>query len=109
MNPKLVQDATNLRNVNGNKTNIWTYVNNPDGTRVKENSLENQFTNDYLDDYGAFLKSVYTPQTQAEVTAAIYTQDVKDAQNKATSYETELNSIEKDMDTIEKDVEKELT
>ncbi len=84
MNPKLVQDATDLRNVNGNKTNIWTYSNNPDGTPVKQNNLENQFASDYLDDYGTFLKSIYTPQTQEEVTNAIYTQDVKDAQEKAT-------------------------
>lgn len=84
MNPKLVQDATDLRNVNGNKTNIWTYSNNQDGTPVKQNNLENQFASDYLDDYGTFLKSIYTPQTQEEVTNAIYTQDVKDAQEKAT-------------------------
>ena len=109
MNPKLVQDATDLRNVNGNKTNIWTYSNNPDGTPVKQNNLENQFASDYLDDYGTFLKSIYTPQTQEEVTNAIYTQDVKDAQEKATWYEVELNAIEKDMDAIEKDVEKELS
>ena len=30
MNPKLVQDATNLRKVNGGTSNIWTYTNNPD-------------------------------------------------------------------------------
>jgi len=117
MNPKLVQDATNLRNVNGNKTNIFTTVNNPDGTpvkdangnTVKQNNLVNQFTSDYLDDYGTFLKSIYTPQTQAEVTSAIYTPEVQQAQGKATSYETEMNAIEKDIDAIEKDVEKELS
>ncbi len=105
MNPKLVQDTENLRIVNGSKQNVFTYINNPDGTPVKVNNLENTFANDYLDDYGTFLKSIYTPQTQEEVKNAIYTQDVRDAQDKATSIEDELNAIEKDINSIKKDVE----
>ena len=38
MNPKLVQDATNLRKVNGGTSNIFTYTNNPDGTTTKVNN-----------------------------------------------------------------------
>lgn len=51
MNPKLVQDTENLRIVNGSKNNIWTYVNNPDGTPVKVNNLENTFKEDYMDNF----------------------------------------------------------
>ena len=40
INPKLVQDATNLRKVNGDTTNIWTT--NADGTKV--NNLEKKYS-----------------------------------------------------------------
>ena len=117
MNPKLVQDATNLRNVNGNKTNIFTTVNNPDGTPVKDengnpvkvNNLDKQATSDYLDDYGDFLREIYKVDSPETIANTINTQAVKDAQEKANSYETELNAIDKDIDAIEKDVEKELS
>jgi len=109
MNPKLVQDATNLRNVNGNKTNIWTYKNNPDGTQVKENNLEKQFSQDYLDDYGDFLREIYKVDSPETINSKIRTQAVVDAETRATEYETELNAIEKDINAIEKDVDKELS
>lgn len=38
LNPKLAQDSQNLRTVNGSKSNIFTYINNPDGTPVKDDN-----------------------------------------------------------------------
>lgn len=52
LNPKLVRDTQNLNTVNGTKPTIFTYVNNPDGTRTKENKLESSFVSDYEDNYG---------------------------------------------------------
>ena len=51
MNPKLIQDTENLRIVNGSKNNLFTYVNNPDGTTTKTNNLENTFAQDYIDNF----------------------------------------------------------
>lgn len=115
LNPKLAQDAQNLRIVNGSKSNIFTPVNNPDGTPVKdengkpvvENNLVKTFTQDYLDDYGDFLREVYKPETMDEINAKIYTPDVIDAQNKATEVELELVALEKDINSINSDIEKE--
>jgi len=52
LNPKLVRDTQNLNTVNGTKPTIFTYVNNPDGTRTKENKLVSSFVSDYEDNYG---------------------------------------------------------
>lgn len=111
MNPKLAQDAINLRKVNGNKTNIWTYTNNPDGTPVKTNNLEKQFANEYEEDYPDIieqLKAVYQTPTYDEMMSKINTQEVKDIQTKATAIETELNDLTTTMESIDSDVEAEL-
>lgn len=111
MNPKLAQDAINLRKVNGNKTNIFTYVNNPDGTKVKQNNLEKSFTEQYSEDHPdivAQLKELYNTPTYAQMQAQINTPEVRSAQDKATSIETEMNSLQTAMENIDKDVEKEL-
>lgn len=52
LNPKLVRDTQNLNTVNGTTPTIFTYVNNPDGTRTKENKLVSSFVSDYEDNYG---------------------------------------------------------
>lgn len=112
LNPKLVQDAVNLRKVNGNKTNIFTYVNNPDGTPVKVNNLEKQFQDQYEEDHSdiiELLKSVYNTPTYAEMQAQINTPEVKAIQEKATAIEMELNKIDDDMANIDKSVEAELS
>lgn len=92
-------------------------MNNPDGTPVKdengepvvENNLVKTFTQDYLDDYGDFLREIYKPETMEEINAKIYTPDVKMAQDKASEIEIELNAIEKDINSIEDDIDKEIT
>ena len=111
LNPKLAQDAINLRKVNGNKTNIFTYVNNPDWTKVKQNNLEKNFSEQYADDHTdiiELLKSVYNTPTFAEMQAQINTPEVKSVQDKATAIEWEMNSLQTAMDNIDKDVENEL-
>ena len=87
---------------------MFTYVNNPDGTTTKQNNLERTFTQDYLDDYGDFLKEIYSPQSEAEIRASIYTPDVVSAQERATAIELEMNAIEADITNIDADVEAEL-
>lgn len=108
LNPKLVKDVENLRVVNGSKPNIFTYSNNPDGTLVKTNNLEKQFAEDYLGDYGEFLKSLFTVQSPEQIRSAIYTPDVQQAQEKATEIELRMNEIEKNMDSVDDDVDKEM-
>ena len=108
MNPKLVKDVENLRVVNGSTPNIFTYTNNPDGTPVKINNLEKQFAEDYLGDYGEFLKWLFTVQTPEQIRAIIYTPDVQQAQEKATEIELRMNEIEKNMDAVDDDVDKEM-
>lgn len=108
LNPKLVKDVENLRVVNGSKPNIFTYTNNPDGTPVKTNNLEKKFAEDYLGDYGEFLKSLFTVQTPEQIRAIIYTPDVQQAQEKATEIELRMNEIEKNMDAVDDDVDKEM-
>jgi hypothetical protein len=104
INPKLVQDATNLRKVNGDKTNIWT--NNPDGTKV--NNLENTFASDFNDNFGEFIKSMYQIQTPEEIRAIIYTPDVKASEDKAKSIELDINKIDDSLAQVDRDVDKEL-
>jgi len=111
LNPKLAQDALNLRKVNGNKTNIFTYVNSPDGTPVKVNKLEQNFADQYNEDHSdivALLKSVYDTPTYAEMQAQINTPEVISAQDKASAIETEMNSLQTAMDSVDKDVDKEM-
>ena len=109
MNPKLVQDTINLRKVNGGKSNIFTYTNNPDGTPVKVNNLENTFAEDFNDNFGEFIKSMYKVQTPEEIRAIIYTPDVQQAEEKARSIELEMNKIDDAIATVDKDVEAELS
>lgn len=108
MNPKLVQDTENLRKVNGGKTNIFSYVNNPDGTKVKVNNLENTFAQDYIENFGDIIKQMYTVQTPEQIRAIINTPDIIAAQDKATQIELWMNELEKQIENVDKDVEAEL-
>jgi hypothetical protein len=111
LNPKLAQDAINLRKVNGNKTNIFTYTNNPDGTPVKTNNLEKQFAEQYEEDHPdiiELIKSTFNTPSYAEMQAQINTPEVKALQDKATAIESEMNGLQTDMESVDKDVEKEL-
>ncbi len=108
MNPKLVQDTENLRIVNGKKQNIFTYTNNPDGTPVKVNNLENTFAQDYIDNFGEEIKKLYAVQTPEQIRAIINTPDVIAAQDKATQIELSMNEIEKQMDNVDADVDAEM-
>ena len=103
INPKLVQDATNLRKVNGDTTNIWTT--NADGTKV--NNLEKNIADDYTDNFGDFIKSMYKVYTPAEITAIIRTPDVVSAEDKALSLEKSINELDKQMANIDKEVDTE--
>jgi hypothetical protein len=109
MNPKLVQDATNLRKVNGGKSNIFTYTNNADGTTTKVNNLEQTFADDFNDNFGEFIKSLYKVQTPEEIRAIIYTPDVQQAEEKAKSIELDMNKIDDALDQVDTDIEKELS
>jgi len=104
MNPKLVQDTNNLRIVNGSKVSL--YSNDAQGNKV--NNVEQSFTEDYLGNFGTFLKTLFTVQTPEQIKAAIYTDDVQQAQDKATSIELELNQIEADQAKMEEITRKEL-
>ena len=103
INPKLVQDATNLRKVNGDTTNIWT--NNPDGTKV--NNLEKSIADDYTDNFGEFIKTMYKVYTPAEITAIIRTPDVVAAEDKAFAIEKSINELDKQMANIDSEVDTE--
>lgn len=107
MNPKLVQDTENLRIVNGKKQNIFTTINNPDGTPVKVNNLENTFAQDYIDNFGEEIKKLYAVQTPEQIRAIINTPDVIAAQDKATQIELSMNEIEKQIDKVDEEVSKE--
>ncbi len=108
MNPKLVQDTENLRIVNGSKQNVFTYVNNPDGTTSKTNNLENTFAQDYIDNFGDEIKKLYAVQTPEQIRAIINTPDVIAAQDKATQIELSMNELEKQIENIDNDVEAEM-
>jgi len=103
INPKLVQDATNLRKVNGDTTNIWTT--NTDGTKV--NNLEKSIADDYTDNFGEFIKTMYKVYTPAEITAIIRTPDVVAAEDKAFAIEKSINEIDKQIANIDKEVDTE--
>jgi hypothetical protein len=109
MNPKLVQDTENLRTVNGTKQNVFTYVNNPDGTKTKVNHLENSFSNDFQDNFGEIIKQMYQVQTPEQIRAIIRTPDVVQAEEKASAIELTMNELEKQIANIDTDVEKELS
>ena len=111
INPKLAQDAQNLRTVNWNKSNIFTYVNNPDWTPVKVNNLEKQFTEQYSEDHPDIveqLKKIYATPSYDEMISKINTPEVKSIQDKASSIEWELNTLKTAMESVSKDVETEL-
>ena len=103
INPKLVQDATNLRKVNGDTTNIWTT--NTDGTKV--NNLEKSIADDYTDNFGEFIKSMYKVYTPAEITAIIRTPDVVSAEDKAFAIEKSINELDKQIANIDSEVDTE--
>lgn len=103
INPKLVQDATNLRKVNGDTTNIWTT--NPDGTKV--NNLEKSIADDYTDNFGEFIKTMYKVYTPAEITAIIRTPDVVAAEDKAFAIEKSINELDKQIANIDSEVDTE--
>ena len=103
INPKLVQDAINLRKVNGDTTNIWTT--NPDGTKV--NNLENSIADDYTDNFGEFIKTMYKVYTPAEITAIIRTPDVVAAEDKAFAIEEKINELDKQIANIDSEVDTE--
>lgn len=109
LNPWLVQSVKWLNIVNGVNPEIFTYVNNPDGTKVKQNNLVNSFVSDYEDNYGdivKILRDIYSPQGQS-ARDAIYTPEVRAAEDKATSIELEMNRLSDTIDWIDKDIEKE--
>ena len=103
INPKLVQDATNLRKVNGDTTNIWTT--NTDGTKV--NNLEKSIADDYTDNFGEFIKSMYKVYTPAEITAIIRTPDVVSSEDKAFAIEKSINELDKQIANIDSEVDTE--
>ena len=110
MNPELVRSTKALNTANGIKHEIFTYINNPDGTKVKQNNLEQSFVSDYNDNYSDIVKiltDIYKPDTAAEARAKIYTPEVRQAEEKATAIELEMNKISDIKDWIEKDLEKE--
>lgn len=110
MNPKLIQDTINLNHVNGVKPEIFTYVNNPDGTRTKKNKLEENFVSDYNDNYSDIVKiltDIYNPDTAQEARDKIYTPEVKQAEDRATALELEMNALSDTINGIDKDVENE--
>lgn len=98
MNPALVQSVKALNTVNGVKPEIFTYVNNPDGTKVKKNALQDTFVSDYDDNYTDIVKAlrdIYNPDTAQQIKNAIYTQDVRQAEEKATAIELQINELDK--------------
>ena len=104
MNPKIVQDAENLRIVNGQSTNIWTYTNNPDGTKVKTNNLENTFAEDYMDNFGTTIKDMFKVYTTEEINNIIRTPEVKEAEDKAFEYEKKIDDIDLLIEKSDKDI-----
>lgn len=104
LNPKLIQDTNNLRIVNGSKVSLYS----TDAQWNKVNNVKQSFTEDYLGNFGTFLKSLFTVQTPDQIQAIIRTDEVKDAEAKADEYERELNAIEEGWLEIEKRVRKEL-
>lgn len=86
----MIQDTNNLRIVNGSKVSL--YSTDTQGNKI--NNVEQSFTEDYLGNFGTFLKSLFTVQTPEQIQAIIRTDEVKDAEAKADEYERELNAIE---------------
>ena len=112
LNPKLVKDVQNLNTVNGTKSNIFTYVNNPDGTKTKENNLVKTFVSDYNDNYSDIVKiltDIYNPDTAEEARNKIHTPEVRQAEDRATEYELKMIAKLDEMAMIDKDVEKEFS
>lgn len=111
MNPELVRSTKALNTANGIKPEIFTYINNPDGTKVKQNNLEQSFVSDYNDNYGDIVKiltDIYNPDTAQEARDKIYTPEVRQAEDRATEYELKMIAKLDEMAMIDKDVEKEM-
>lgn len=110
MNPWLVQSVKGLNAVNGVNPTIFTTINNPDGTKVKKNNLVDSFVSDYEDNYGdivQLLRDIYNPDTAEEARNAIYTPEVKQAEEKATAIELQMNALDDTISKIDKDIDKE--
>lgn len=108
MNPKLIQDTENLRIVNGSKQNIFSYVNNPDGTKVKVNNLEKTFAEDYMDNFWDAIKQLFAVQTPEQIRAIIRTPDAAQAEDKAFELEWKIDEIDKLIEESDKKVEESL-
>jgi ribosomal protein S13 len=111
VNPKLTQDVSNLRKVNKSTTNIFTEVKQPDGSIVKENNLVKTFKEQYEEDFHDLYKmmnDIYKPDTAEQVRNALFTPDVKMAEDKATKIELEMNNIQAQMDAVDKSVDAEM-
>ncbi len=108
MNPKLVQDTENLRIVNGSKQNVFTYVNNPDGTTTKTNNLEKTFAEDYMDNFKEAIQQMFTVQTPEQIRAIIRTPDAAQAEDKAFELEWKIDEIDKLIEESDKAVEESL-
>ncbi len=111
MNPELVRSTKALNTANGIKPEIFTYINNPDGTKVKQNNLEQSFVSDYNDNYSDIVKiltDIYNPDTAQEARDKIYTPEVRQAEERATEYELKMIAKLDEMAMIDKDVEKEM-
>lgn len=109
MNPWLVASVKGLNAVNGVKPTIFTNINNPDGTKVKKNNLQDSFVSDYEDNYGDIvqvLRDIYSPQGQ-NARDAIYTPEVRQAEERATAIELQMNQLSDTIEWIDKDIDKE--
>lgn len=110
MNPTLVNNVKALNTVNGVKPEIFTYVNNPDGSKVVKNNLQDAFVSDYEDNYSDIvqtLRDIYNPDSAQQARDAIYTPEVRQAEEKATAIELQMNALSDTIANIDSDVEKE--
>lgn len=110
MNPWLTQSVKWLNAVNGVKPTIFTTINNPDGTKVVKNNLQDSFVEDYEDNYGdivQILRDIYNPDSAQQARDAIYTPEVRDAEDRATAIEFEMNRLDDTINWIDKDLDKE--
>lgn len=104
LNPKIVQDAENLRKVNWQSTNIWTYSNNPDGTKVKTNNLETTFAEDYMENFWTSIKDMFKVYSTEEIQNIIRTPEVKEAEDKAFEYEKKIDDLDLLIEKADKDI-----
>lgn len=110
MNPTLVNNVKALNTVNGVKPEIFTTINNPDGSKVVKNNLQDAFVSDYEDNYSDIvqtLRDIYNPDSAQQARDAIYTPEVRQAEDKATAIELQMNALSDTIANIDSDVEKE--